>query len=154
MQLSVSGAGATIKVATGKVVLTAGVSLSVTLTVKLYVPDVAGVPLMAPVVALIDIHAGAPTSEYEYGVVPPPAEQLAPVYGTFTCAVAGNVQFSVTVPGATTKLLSINAPVAMVLSVAVTVKEKALPEALGFPVIVPAFMSNINPVGKAPCDIP
>jgi hypothetical protein len=45
---------------------------------------VVGVPLIAPVVALIDIHVGAPTSEYVYGVVPPAAVQLAPVYATFT----------------------------------------------------------------------
>ncbi len=64
MQLSVNVAGATTKLGSAKVVLTAGVSLSVTLTEKLYVPDAVGVPLIAPVVPLIDIHAGAPTSEY------------------------------------------------------------------------------------------
>ncbi len=59
-----SPAGATTKLGTAKVVLTVGVSLSVTLTVKDVVAAAVGVPLMAPVVALIDIHAGAPTSEY------------------------------------------------------------------------------------------
>jgi hypothetical protein len=84
-----------------------------------------GVPLIAPVVGLIDIHVGAPTSEYVYGVVPPPAVQLAPAYATFAWAVVGNVQENVSVAGATTKLVTANVAVTGVaaLSFAETVNE-------------------------------
>jgi hypothetical protein len=69
-------------------------------------PVAVGVPAMAPF-ALTDIHEGAPTREYAYGVVPPAAEQLAPVYGAFTCVVVGTLQLNVRVGGATTKLVTL-----------------------------------------------
>jgi hypothetical protein len=77
LQFKVSVAGATTKLVTAKVAVWD--ALSVTLTLKDVVVAAVGVPLIAPVVALIDIHVGAPTSEYVDGVVPPAAVQLAPV---------------------------------------------------------------------------
>jgi Asp/Glu/hydantoin racemase len=108
------------------------------LTLNDVVVAAVGVPLIAPVVALIDIHAGAPTSEYVYGVVPPPAVQLAPVYATFTCAVAGNVQFNVSVAGATTKLVTAKVAVCGVdaLSVTFTLKDVVV-AVVGVPLIAP-----------------
>jgi hypothetical protein len=107
VQLSVSVGGATTKLVAVYVAVFDGDSLSVTFTLNEATEPLAlGVPLIAPVVELIDIHVGAPTSEYVYGVVPPPPEQLAPVYATLTCAVAGNVQVNVRPGGATTKAFS------------------------------------------------
>jgi hypothetical protein len=106
------------------------------LTLKDVVSAAVGVPLIAPVVALTDIHAGAPTSEYVYGVVPPAAVQLAPVYATFTCAVAGNVQVNVSVAGATTKLVTANVAVCDPLSVTLTLND-VVAAAVGVPLIAP-----------------
>ncbi len=72
-------AGATVKAVTANEAVCGVGSLSVTFTLKDVVAAVSGMPLIAPVVALIDIQVGALTREYVYGVVPPPAVQLAPV---------------------------------------------------------------------------
>ncbi len=136
VQLNVSAAGATTKVVSAYVCVTD--ALSVTFTVNDVVVAVVGVPLIAPVVALIDIHAGAPTSEYVYAGVPPPALQLAPVYATFTCAVAGNVQLSVKGGGATTKAGTAKVVLTAGVSLSVTLTEKLyVPEAVGVPLIAP-----------------
>jgi hypothetical protein len=59
-----SAGGATTKLVTGYVAVCGVASLSVTFTVKDVVDAAVGVPLIAPVIELIDIHVGAPTSEY------------------------------------------------------------------------------------------
>jgi predicted metal-binding membrane protein len=64
VQVNVSVAGATTKLVTGYVAVWGVDALSVTLTENEVVAAAVGVPLIAPVVELIDIHAGAPTSEY------------------------------------------------------------------------------------------
>ncbi len=69
-------------------------------------------------------------------MVPPPAEQLAPVYATFTCAVAGNVQLSVSVAGATTKVVSVYVCVTDALSVTFTVNDVVV-AAVGVPLMAP-----------------
>jgi hypothetical protein len=61
VQFNVSAGGTTTKLDTGNVADC--VPLSVTLTLKDVVIAAVGVPLITPA-ALIDIHVGAPTSEY------------------------------------------------------------------------------------------
>src|SRR5580692_2132949 len=81
--------------------------------------------------------------KYEYGAVPPLPLQLAPVYGTPTCAV-GKTHVT---RRATLKLNSA-LPVSGVeeLSVTVTVNVK-VPAVVGVPVMVPATGSRVNRSG-------
>jgi hypothetical protein len=64
VQFNVNVAGDTTKLVTGYVAVCGVASLSVTFTLKDVVAAAGGVPLIAPVVALIDIQVGALTSEY------------------------------------------------------------------------------------------
>jgi hypothetical protein len=56
----------------------AGVGLvaSVTVKVTLLVPDVVGVPVIAPVVAFRARPGGSPVADHAYGVLPPVAETV------------------------------------------------------------------------------
>jgi hypothetical protein len=71
-------------------------ALSLTFRLNVYVPVVVGVPVMAPLDALMLSQLGElPLTEYLYGGVPPAALQL-PVYATPTSAVSGTLHVNVT----------------------------------------------------------
>jgi hypothetical protein len=50
--------------------------LSVTFTVKLYVPLVVGLPLITPVETFNDSHEGAPLIDQVYGAKPPETDMV------------------------------------------------------------------------------
>jgi hypothetical protein len=114
-----------------------GAELSVAVTVNETVPAVVGVPVTVTEVP------GDPLKPNQlgasglianvYGAVPPAAVQLAPVYATPTCAVAGKMHV---IPTATF-MLKLALPMSGVaeLSVAVTVNE-TVPAVVGVPVMV------------------
>ena len=109
MQLRVNAGGATTKFVIACVAVCAvGVVVSAACTVKAYaLPATVGVPVIAPVAVLkLRPPGNAPALiEYVYGVVPPAAAQLAPVYATPTCAVAGKVHVNVRAAAETVKLV-------------------------------------------------
>jgi hypothetical protein len=72
--LTVSGGMTTVRV-NGLVTVTAGTWLSVNCTVKLKVPPAVGMPVIAPVLALIVIPGGSPPAAMDqaYGLIPPVA---------------------------------------------------------------------------------
>lgn len=122
-------------------------TLSVTLAVKLDVPDVVGVPVIAPVEATMESPAGRLPEEidHERGEVPP-VEARVWLYVAPT-VVAGRLD--VVIEGAAlTTMESAFVALAVSVSVALTVKLE-VPDAVGVPVIDPPEVRD-SPVGRLP----
>lgn len=86
------------------VAVTAGLSLSATLAVKVLVPVAVGVPEMTPAV-LMDKPAGSAPEDMVnvYGAIPPEAARVV-LYATVVTAIGTEVVVIDTVPALTTKV--------------------------------------------------
>jgi hypothetical protein len=138
-------------------VLAVGVSESVTVTVKLEVPAVVGVPDITPVEALRIRPAGKlpVVTAHEYGVMPPVACKVAPAYTELTTPTASELEVVVTLSGPTEiailKLALAIFAVGVSESVAVTVKLKVPTNVpVGVPEITPVKAFNDKPTGRLP----
>ncbi len=123
-------------------------TLSVTIAVKLEVPDVVGVPVMAPVPATRESPAGSVPEEIDhvYGVVPPEAVS-AWLYAT-PAVSAGRLAVVIVSPE-TTVIDKAWVAVAPTLSVTLAVKLE-VPEVVGVPVMAPVEATRDSPAGRLP----
>jgi len=124
---------------------------STTCAVKLNVPAVVGVPVMAPVELFSVKPAGSDplVMENVYGGVPPPATR-AELYATPTCPVpVGQVRVG---GGSTTTMLQFEAvvPAELPLESTTCAVKLNVPVVLGVPVMAPVAVFSVNPAGSDP----
>jgi hypothetical protein len=125
-------------------------TVSAALTVKLAVPDAAGVPVTAPVAAASDSPAGRLPEETDQVSAPvPPVAAMVWLYAMPTVSAG---RLAVVIAGAAL-IAILNARVAVAPTLSATFAVKlAVPDAVGVPVIDPVEALSASPAGSAPAE--
>jgi hypothetical protein len=133
------------------VALNCGLDESFTVIAAVLVPAAVGVPLITPVVALIDSPAGNPVADQLYGVVPPLAV-TGPVYALFTVPF-GRTEVVMFRPGPVMAMARFAVALNCGLDESFTVMAAVLvPAAVGVPLITPVVAFIDSPVGNPVAD--
>ena len=128
-----------------------GLPESITVTETVTVPAAVGVPVMTPVVGLIDRLAGNPVADHAYGPVPPVAETVC-AYATPACALVseGVAMDKVDVPPTVRVRVAVAVWDGVLESVTRKVRLRFDTVTEGVPLITPVDDPNVNPLGSVP----